>query len=249
MLKSEAEAESSFAGLTAQVQVFGRVGMAAAAAISDLKWNGFLKRLTTKKEMKEGKAHGLFHGLPEELKITALMCAMEMAPATHDNDNRELDRQREAKKAKEELIKAEGLEKASNQYIECLVYHKLWDSDRCWKTAAEVRKGVKDLRFKKDKEQALKDNIQIRFKGFGWDDARTTWSKDGKKKSIAVLQSRLIEIITKTKKWNVPDKPPSRVPQRNELPVVGTLTRKVRMLDEAANATADQMDIDCRAYG
>ena len=63
----------------------------------------------------------------------------------------------------------------------------MWNLDRCWKTAAEVRKGMKELKYKKDKEQALKDNIQIRFKRFGWEDVRTTWSKDEKKKSIPVL--------------------------------------------------------------
>ena len=42
-------AESSFAGVTAQVQCYGRIGMHAAAAASDMSRNKFLSRPTTKK--------------------------------------------------------------------------------------------------------------------------------------------------------------------------------------------------------
>ena len=107
------------------------------------------------------------------------------------------------------LIKELGLETASVLYIECLIYHQLWLSDRCWKTPAQVRKGMKALKYKKDKESALKENIQICFKRFGWEVARTAWSKDRKKHSIPWLQARLIEIIQNTKNMRVPDKPPS----------------------------------------
>ena len=65
------------------------------------------------------------------------------------------------------MIKKEGLEKAGNEFIECLIYRRMWDSDRWWKTAAEVRRGVKQFKYNKDKDQGLKDNIMMRFKGFG----------------------------------------------------------------------------------
>ena len=41
----------------------------------------------------------------------------------------------------------------------------------------------------------LKDNIEIRVIGFGWQQFKTTWSKDGKQKSIQQLEERLKEII------------------------------------------------------
>ena len=37
-------AESAFGGLTAQLEVFGRIGLANAAAVSDMQRNGYLKR-------------------------------------------------------------------------------------------------------------------------------------------------------------------------------------------------------------
>ena len=79
--------ESSFAGLTAQVQVFGRIGMANTAAISNMKRNGFLGHKGDK---------GLFHNLPPELQLTAIMTAVQFAPATREINNDALDRTREA---------------------------------------------------------------------------------------------------------------------------------------------------------
>ena len=74
-------AKSSFAGVTLQVQCYGRIGLHAAAAVSDMDRNKFLSRPTSKKDMAENK-RGLFHGLPEELRSTAVMAVMEDAPET-----------------------------------------------------------------------------------------------------------------------------------------------------------------------
>ena len=41
----------------------------------------------------------------------------------------------------------------------------MWDSDACMKTVNDVTSGLKNLKWKKDKLQALKDNIQIRYRG------------------------------------------------------------------------------------
>jgi hypothetical protein len=161
-------AESSFAGVTAQIQMFGRLNLHGATAVSDMGRNGFLNR-----PMKKGDELGMFHGLPEELQITAVMCAMEFAPATQQSNSHEMDRQRLAKQKKEAILKEQGMEKATHEYIECLIHHRMGNSDRCWKTAAEVHNGMKKLQYKNEKESALKDNIQIRFKGYGWEECYT----------------------------------------------------------------------------
>ena len=79
-------AESSFAGITSQVQTYGWIGMCNAAAISDMSRNGYLFRPTTKKDLKEGN-RGLFHDFPEQLRLTSVMSAMEDAPVTHKANN------------------------------------------------------------------------------------------------------------------------------------------------------------------
>ena len=72
-------AESSFSGVTAQVQCYGRIYMCSAATVSDTARNGLLDHPTTKKQM-EGHQQGLLHGLPYELYITLVMVDMEDAP-------------------------------------------------------------------------------------------------------------------------------------------------------------------------
>ena len=46
-------AESSFTGVTYQVQTYGHTGMCNAAYISDMSRNGYLSRPTTKKDLKK----------------------------------------------------------------------------------------------------------------------------------------------------------------------------------------------------
>ena len=58
------EAESCLGGTTAQVQRFGRLALASAAAISDMRWNAFLHRLTKAKSDK--KLRGILYQLDEK---------------------------------------------------------------------------------------------------------------------------------------------------------------------------------------
>ena len=134
-------AESSFAGVTAQVQCYGCIGMHAAAAVSDMSRNEFLSRPTTKKDISKGE-RGLFHGLPEELRVTAMMAAMEEAPATRQSNNASIEAQRAWKQKKEDLKKQVELENASDDYIEALIYHSMWDSEACMKTVNDVTSGL-----------------------------------------------------------------------------------------------------------
>lgn len=48
-------AESSFAGVTAQLQKFGRINIANAAGVSDMQRNKFLKRATTSKKSRNNQ--------------------------------------------------------------------------------------------------------------------------------------------------------------------------------------------------
>ena len=52
------------------------------------------------KETKSGSQSGMFHCLPEELKLIAIMVAMEQAPATRVSNNAALDRKRETNNAR-----------------------------------------------------------------------------------------------------------------------------------------------------
>ena len=136
----------------------------------------------------------------EESRITAVIVSMEDAPETRQSNNKSVELQREFKRKKEEIKKQKGLENASDEYIEALIYHSMWDSEACWKTNSDIVNGLKNLKYKKDKLQALKDNIQIRYKGFGWDEWKTHWSHGEIQLSILQLAKRLKYLIKKEKK-------------------------------------------------
>ena len=54
----------------------------------------------------------------------------------------------------------------------------------------------------------------MHYKGLGVVEAKTTWSKNGKKKNLPELQDRLIQIIKLTKQSHVLDEPPTTATQR-----------------------------------
>ena len=75
MVTVNALVESSFVGVMAQVQVYGWISMANTATISDTAGNSFIDQPVTSGELESGSCVGLFHGLPEELRVTAIMMA------------------------------------------------------------------------------------------------------------------------------------------------------------------------------
>ena len=88
-----------------------------------------MSRPTTKKAIANNE-RGLFHKLPEELRLTATIKAMEDAPKTREHNSNAIDAQRKMRDKREEIKK--GFENASDVYIECLIYRTMWDSEACW---------------------------------------------------------------------------------------------------------------------
>jgi len=241
-------AESAFAGVTQQVVVYGTIGMHAAAAISDAGRNGFLSRPTSKKDIAENK-RGLLFQLPEELRITCVMAAMEDAPETRVSNNASIVKQREMKHLKEEEAKKKGLEDAKDEYVEALILHGMYNSEACWKTVKDVTDGLKKLKFKYQKVDALKENIMIRTKGFGgvWAEKfHTNWSKDGRTLTVADLSNHLKYIIKQSKKMIIPDKPAMELPARKQTAILGRLSQQVQNLDKQSAEENTAMDIEAR---
>ena len=69
---------------------------------------------------------------------------------------------------KVELAKQKDLADKGDAYITSLIFYAMWGTEACWMTVSQITKGLKRLKFKKDKQQALKDNIQMWWKGFGF---------------------------------------------------------------------------------
>ena len=187
-------AESSFAGVASHIQNVSRIKLSSAVAVSDMQRNTFFHRTG-------GDNVGLFHDFPEGTHMALVNVAMEDTPRTSETNNVLLNRQREAKRLKVEIAKEKVLQKATENNIEAVYYNRMYRSDACWKTVCEVSNGVKILKTKNDKYEALKENIKIWVIGFGWDQFHQAWSKDGNPYSIEFLADKLKDIIRTSKKW------------------------------------------------
>ena len=119
--------------------LLGRIGMASASAISNMARDGFLYRPTTNKEISDKKT-SLFHDFPEDLQIAAIMCAVQEAPATIQSNTYAVCRYRNSKQDRDNLMNQEGFDKVTDEFIQCLIYRQMWDSDQRWRTAGEVKK-------------------------------------------------------------------------------------------------------------
>ncbi|KAL7546176.1 hypothetical protein ACHAWF_015185 [Thalassiosira exigua] len=233
-------AESSFAGVTSQLQSFGRIAMCSAAAVSDAKRNKFFYRATSKKAIENGE-EGLFY------TITAVMMSMEDAPATRQSNNNDLERYRKIRWEKEQLAKQQGLEHAKDEYIEALIYRKMWDSDACWKTVGDVTRGLKNVKTQAAKYYALKNNFQIRHKGFGWKHWKPKYSEGGRKFTVQELANALKDLIKgETKqKTAIPEKPNMPL-MRKEAATLGQVTNQRRNLEEKSIEDKDNFDREAR---
>ena len=71
------------------------------------------------------------------------------------------------------MVKEKGLEDSEDELIECIIYHRMWDSEACWKTITNVTTGLRRIKTKNGKIASLKNNIRIRWKGLGWEECET----------------------------------------------------------------------------
>ena len=79
---------------------------------------------------------------------------------------------------------------------------------------------------------AVKEQIQIRVKGFGWSDLHHPWSEGGKYHSHYILLKHLIEkIIPQQNKRGIPKEPMMTLPSRKQTPQLGTRTSDIDKLD------------------
>jgi hypothetical protein len=108
----------------------------------------------------------------------------------------------------------------------------MYFSDACWKDDQRVvARNLGKLTSDASKYNALKENIMIRVKGFGWEWCKHAWSKNGRKYTINELANHLRHIIEKEKDHEIPMEPVLNIPSRMKLPTLGTETECVKELD------------------
>jgi hypothetical protein len=91
---------------------------------------------------------------------------IEDAPVTISINRDDLDKQQEAKRKKEEMIKRKSLEKAKEGLVEASNNWEMYHSDVCWKGKHSlVHKMLGRLKSESAKLEALKENIRMQVVG------------------------------------------------------------------------------------
>ena len=178
-----------------------------------MKRNKFVQRSN------KGQSHGLFHDIDEMIRDCIVGIAIKDAPKTQQRHTEELEKQATARRIKEEIIKEKSFEKSMEENIDAQYYHRMGDSLACWKGDPKVAtKNLKKLNSESAKYKALKENILIRVKGYGWEWCKHAWSINGRKYKVSELAKHLQTIIKKEKGIPIPLEPPINLPQRMDLP-------------------------------
>ena len=128
------------------------------------------------------------------------------------------------------------LKKAWKKLINATYCYQMYSSSTCVKDYPKlVRKTVKELYSDAARHFVLIRNIEIQTIGFGGefqDKYETTWSQNGKMRSVKEIGEHLRRIVREEKNMEISDKQPANVPERRAMKIIGNaLTAEVRELD------------------
>ena len=220
-------AESPFAGLTQQMQQFGRVLGIHASAVSHAKFSGDFNL-----DFKDTSNDGRYFKLPQEMKQSLLTYALSISPTVRREEKVALEIQREAKKEKQKILLEKQMLACKKEYADALTYIEMAHSPRFWSTKTMARDHFKSLTSLTARLDAVKEQIRIRVLGFGWKDLHHPWSRDGKAFTPQQLLDHLVAVILpEESKRGIPDKPEMNLPSLKNLPQLGQKTADVDTLE------------------
>jgi hypothetical protein len=108
------------------------------------------------------KMKGMFHQFDPKMRECLLTVAIEDVPVTISTNRDDLDKQREAKRKKEEMIEKKSLDKAKEDLVKASYYWEMYHSKVCWKgKLSVVTKMLGRLKSESAKMEALKENIRM----------------------------------------------------------------------------------------
>ena len=182
--------ESALGGATQNIAIGGRVKINSAAAISDGARNKWYARGPRKDDDNTTK-WSFYHLLPDKVKEIFLRLAIIMVPETRSNGNSAIERFANRQLTLEELTRQAGMKRALDELLENMLYYNMWITEACMKEVSQVNITLKWMTTKTEMFDFVKENINIRVKGFGdvkdFSEFNITLSKKGKNKEVQEL--------------------------------------------------------------
>ena len=127
-------AESPFAALTSQMQLFGRILGIHASGVGQAQFNGDFDR-----DLNDGNEDGPFYKLPENMRNSLIQFALNFAPEMKRRTTKAVKRQRAAKLKKRNILRERKLIAAQSEYASALAYIEMYHSVNGWRTEVQCR--------------------------------------------------------------------------------------------------------------
>ena len=149
MLGKEAtndNAESPFAILTMQMEIFNTIGINNASALA-LAWhnNDFYRRMVSldkrEKNISPLEEDGTFINFAHHMAQSLLQTAVDLSANVQIMEQKAKQKQVEKKRKKVEALLNLRLSGATKTYVDQLFYREMYDSRRCWQTEEVVDLG------------------------------------------------------------------------------------------------------------
>jgi hypothetical protein len=162
----------------------GTIRLDHAAGGGLLKFNGHIDRNVDQYIKKnhndnsnENVTPSLFFQLPRELQNTAVIAAKHGAPSQLKEHTEALEVQKAADLTRKQIEHETQLVNAKEEYIKALDLIEIYYSERGWKKLSQARRVMNGLPSERARLGAVKEQIMIQVKGFGWKDVAHAWSK------------------------------------------------------------------------
>jgi len=166
--------------------------------------------------------------LPEKVQRALLEAARQAAAPAAVEDKIHWNSFLAAKAAAQKARREAALTKAAKAHAESANYFRM----RVWSSAAEVDEELAKLPSKSAKLQALKDQINIRVKGFRWPEWKVPFSSctDASIGTLENLTAKVKLMIAGTSGRAPPDEPFSAEPRTRALHPLGTFSAEAEAL-------------------
>ena len=199
---SNSTSESLHGTTTDILKRTGTIRLDHAAGDGMIKYNSHVDRDhekyitgTRPSAKKKVAASGLFFTLAKELQISAVVAAKCGAKNLKEEHDQALELQKRADLRRKQAEHEMRVENAKEEYIKAWDLIEVYHSDRGWKTLSQSWRTFNQLTSERARLRAVKEQILIRVKGFGWDKAAHAWSKGNVPYSSMELMTHFVEVV------------------------------------------------------
>ena len=171
------------------------------------------------------KPVGVFYLLPEELQRNDFLTSKENANVNKSRFDKALENQFVKRRRKEDIILEKKLEDATEDYIFEIYFHEKYHSPCCWLTLEVAAEFYSSLGTEISRLAAVKEQILIRYLGFGRELYHHSWYEGGRTFSSEEFYKHLVEIVIPiVDDLAVPTEPLVNIPPLPEMKTLGTVS-------------------------